>query len=176
MEPPILETRPCLRQRKKKDLSFDDLTGPVKQMAIPQHGPQNKLTKLYNHGHKISKRFTQADYSNIKAHTHLIKQVTYSDICCLLSFSSTSLVQMAVVSLAKLHKRPEALARYCMTSYWQAEWVKKLGGKQQSYLPPPPSLVCLQTSPVKLDCPRICASLGTQELSVSFFNHSYRQP
>ena len=99
-------------------------------MAIPQHGPQNKLTKLYNHGHKISKRFTQADYSNIKAHTHLIKQVTYSDICCLLSFSSTSLVQMAVVSLAKLHKRPEALARYCMTSYWQAEWVKKLGGKQ----------------------------------------------
>ena len=30
-------------------------------LAIPQHGPQNKLTKLYNHGHKISKRFTQAD-------------------------------------------------------------------------------------------------------------------
>ena len=32
---PILE--------KKKDLSFDDLAGPVKEMAIPQHGPQNKL-------------------------------------------------------------------------------------------------------------------------------------
>ena len=28
MEPPILETRPC--QEKKKDLSFDDLAGPVK--------------------------------------------------------------------------------------------------------------------------------------------------
>ena len=61
---PILE--------KKKDLSFDDLAGPVKEMAIPQHGPQNKLTKLYNHGHKISKRFTQADYSNTKAYTHSI--------------------------------------------------------------------------------------------------------
>ena len=61
---PILE--------KKKDLSFDDLAGPVKEMAIPQHGPQNKLTKLYNHGHKIPKRFTQADYSNTKAYTHSI--------------------------------------------------------------------------------------------------------
>ena len=74
MEPPILETRPCLFQRKKYS-TFDDLAGPVKQMAIPQHGPQNKLTKLilYNHGHKISKQFTQADYSNTNAHTHSIK-------------------------------------------------------------------------------------------------------
>ena len=30
--------------REKKDLCFDDLAGPVKKMAIPQHGPQNKLT------------------------------------------------------------------------------------------------------------------------------------
>ena len=37
MEPPILETRPCLLQRKK-DLTLDDLAGPVKQMAIPQQG------------------------------------------------------------------------------------------------------------------------------------------
>ena len=29
-------------------ISFDDLAGPVKKMAIPQHGQQNKLTKLYN--------------------------------------------------------------------------------------------------------------------------------
>ena len=36
--------------------------------AIPQHGSQNKLTKFYNHGHKISKRFTQADYSNTKGY------------------------------------------------------------------------------------------------------------
>ena len=51
------------------DLSFDDLACPVKNMAIPQ----NKLTKLYNYGHKISKRFTQADYSNNEAHTLTIK-------------------------------------------------------------------------------------------------------
>ena len=28
-----------------------------------------------------------------------------------------------------LHKRPKALARYYVTSYWQAEWVKKLKWK-----------------------------------------------
>ena len=33
--------------REKRDLSFDDLTGPIKK-TIPPHGPQNKLTKLYN--------------------------------------------------------------------------------------------------------------------------------
>ena len=38
--------------REKKDLSFDDLVGPVKKMAIPQHGPQNKLTKLYKYTDK----------------------------------------------------------------------------------------------------------------------------
>ena len=43
---------------------------PWKKISIPQHGPQNKL---YDYGHKISKRFTQADYSNNKAHTHSIK-------------------------------------------------------------------------------------------------------
>ena len=59
--------------REEKDLSFDELAGPVKEMAIPQHGSQNKLTKFYNHIHKISKRFTQADYRNTKAHTHSIK-------------------------------------------------------------------------------------------------------
>ena len=42
---------------KKKDLNFDELAAPVKKMAIPQQGPQNNLTKLYNYGHKISKRF-----------------------------------------------------------------------------------------------------------------------
>ena len=41
----------------------------------------------------------------------------------------TSLVQITVVSLANLHKRSEALARYYVTSYWQAEWVKKLRSK-----------------------------------------------
>ena len=66
--------------REKKDLSFDDLASPIKKTAILQHGPQNKLTKLYNYGHKISKRFTQADYSNTKAHTHSTKLAIYSDI------------------------------------------------------------------------------------------------
>ena len=53
-------------------------------IAIPQHGPQNKLTKLYNYGYKISKRFTQTDYNNNKPHTLAIKLaiIIYSDICC----------------------------------------------------------------------------------------------
>jgi len=62
-----------------------------------------------------------------------------SDICYLLWFPSTSLVQIAVVSLANLHKRPEALARYYVTSYWQAEWVKELTSKTIE-LPYPPAL------------------------------------
>ena len=44
-------TLPILK-KKKKDLSFDDLAVPVQKLAIPQHGLQNKLTKLYNYGHK----------------------------------------------------------------------------------------------------------------------------
>ena len=89
---------------------------PWKKISIPQHGPQNKL---YDYGHKISKRFTQADYSNNKTHTLTIKLAIYSDICWLLSFSSTSLVQITVVSLANyLHKGPEDLARYYVTSHW----------------------------------------------------------
>ena len=43
--------------REKKDLNFEELAAPVKKMSIPQKGPQNNLTKLYNYGHKISKRF-----------------------------------------------------------------------------------------------------------------------
>ena len=80
MEPSILDTSPYLFKRKK-NFSFDELADPVKKIAIPQHGPQNKLTKLYNYGHKISKRFTQTNYSNSKAHTLAIKLAIYSDIC-----------------------------------------------------------------------------------------------
>ena len=36
---------------------------------------------------------------------------------------------MTVVSLANLHKRPEALSCYYVTSRWQAEWVKKSSWK-----------------------------------------------
>ena len=32
--------------REQKDLNFDDLAGPVKKMAIPQHGPQTELNKI----------------------------------------------------------------------------------------------------------------------------------
>ena len=105
--------------REQKDLSFDDLAGPVKKMAIPQHGPQNNLTKLFNYGDKISKRFIKADYSNNKAHTLAIKLATDRAIFnCFFIFSSTSPVLITVVSLADLHKRPEALALYYVTSHW----------------------------------------------------------
>ena len=175
----------------------------MKKIAIPQQGPQTKLTKLYNYGHKISKRLTQTDYNNNKPHTLAIKLaiIMYSDICysqlqkylrhctvfwhkwpdhdlvlvtpppplikvasnirkcskrggttlngreegdqyyisqtcdqerfearkvgfsweCnwlwLLSFSSTSLVLITVVSLANLHKGAEVLACYYVTSH-----------------------------------------------------------
>ena len=51
----------------------------------------------------------------------------------------TSLVLLTVVSLANLHKRPETLACYYVTSYWQAEWVKKLRWKAIELPPPTPN-------------------------------------
>ena len=104
----------------------------MKKMAISQHG---KLTKLYNYGHKISKRFTQTDHSSNKAHTLAIKLAIYSDICKLLSFSLTSLVLITVVSLANLHKRPETLARYYVTSDLQAEWDLKVENNRVTFPP-----------------------------------------
>ena len=89
-------------------------------MAIPQHGSQNKFT------------ITDTNYQNglhkqIIATPKLIHIRSISDICELLCFSSTSLVEITVESLANLHKRPEALTRYYVTSYWQAEWVSFMG-------------------------------------------------
>ena len=82
----------------------------------------------------------RTDHSNNKAHTLAMKLAIYSDICKLLSFSSTSLVLITVVSYANLHKRPEAHARYYVTSDWQAEWVKIWRWKTiESPSPPPPS-------------------------------------
>ena len=46
---------------------------------------------------------------------------------------------MTVVSLANLHKRPEAIGRYQVTSHWQAEWVKKRGWKTTELPPPTPN-------------------------------------
>ena len=57
-------------------------------MAIPQHGPRHKLTKLQNYGQKIPRRFTQADKSNNEVHTLMIKLAMYSNIC--LAFSLIS--------------------------------------------------------------------------------------
>ena len=54
MEPAILDL--AYFEGKKKDLSFDDLAGPVQKLAIPQHGLQNKLTKLHYYGHQICTR------------------------------------------------------------------------------------------------------------------------
>ena len=85
----LLFWRPDLAYfREKRDSTFNELVGPVKNKIIQQVG------------HKVSKRFTQADYSNTKAHTPSIKLAIYSDICWLLSFSSTSFIQITVVSLA----------------------------------------------------------------------------
>ena len=69
----------------------------------------------------------------------MIKLAIYSDVFELLSFSLTLLALLTVVSLANLHKRPEALARYYVTSYWQTEWVKKLRWKTLKLPFPPPT-------------------------------------
>ena len=119
--------------KTKKDLSFEDLAGPVKKKK-----KWRSRNTASNYGHKISNRFTQADYSNKKAHTLPIKLAIYGDICQLLSFSSTSLVQITEVSLAKLHKRPEDLARYYLTSHWQAQWAKIRRWKTIESSPPTP--------------------------------------
>ena len=73
MEPPILDTRPCLFQRKK-DLGFDEIAGPVKKMAIhAATRPAKEINKIIQLRTQISKRFTQTDYSNNKTHTLAIK-------------------------------------------------------------------------------------------------------
>ena len=56
------------------------------------------------------------------------------------SLTAYGFFQITVVSLANLHKRPEALARYYVTSYWQAEWAKKLRLKTIELPPPLPPL------------------------------------
>ena len=65
--------------REQSELIFHALAGPVKKMAIPQHDPRHKLTKL--HSHKIPRRFKQAEKSNNKAHTLMVKLAMYSNIC-----------------------------------------------------------------------------------------------
>ena len=50
-------------------------------LPIPQQGPRQKLTKLYNCGHKIPRRFTQAHKNYNKAHNLMIKLAMHSKIC-----------------------------------------------------------------------------------------------
>ena len=50
-------------------------------MAIPQHDLRHKLTKLHNYGHKIPRRFAQADKDDNKAHPLMIKLAMYRNIC-----------------------------------------------------------------------------------------------
>ena len=47
---------------------------------------------------------------------------------------------IAFASLASLHKRPEIVARYNVTSYWQAKWVKEREWKTIELPPPPPPM------------------------------------
>ena len=67
---PILE--------KKKEIIFDGLTGPATKMAIPQHDPRDKLTKVLNYGHIIPWQFTQGDKSNNKALILMIELASVS--------------------------------------------------------------------------------------------------
>ena len=63
---------------------------------------------------------------------------TINDLDPGLNLPETSLIQTTVVSLVNLLKRPEALARYYVTSNRPAEWVKKLRWKTIELPPPPP--------------------------------------
>ena len=81
MEPPILETiMPSFRA--KKGFKFGGPCRSRENDGDPATRPAKKknLTKEYNYGQKLSKRFTQADYSNNKAHTLAIKLAIYSNI------------------------------------------------------------------------------------------------
>ena len=132
MEPPILETRPCLFQRKK-DLSFDDLAGPTARTAKQI----NKI--ILSRTQNIKTVFTSRLWQHQSLHT--FDQISDIQRCLLASqlFLDLARPNNCPVSLVNLHKRPEALARYYVTSYCQAEWVKKLKQTielQQSYLPP----------------------------------------
>ena len=86
-------------------------------MAISQHDPRHKLTKLRNYGHKIPRRFAQADKDDNKAHPLMTKLAMYSNICLPFYLFLAFLLRMTMVSLENLHKRPEALARYYVTSH-----------------------------------------------------------
>ena len=65
---PILEKKEFL-------VLMTELADPVKKVAIPQHSPQSKLTKLYNYGQKYQNGLPKQIIANSKAHTLAIKLV-----------------------------------------------------------------------------------------------------
>ena len=71
--------------REQNELIFHALAGPVKKMAIPQHDPRHKLTKL--HSHKIPRRLNKQKKASNKAHTLMVKLAMYSNICLAFIFS-----------------------------------------------------------------------------------------
>ena len=84
-------------------------------MAIPQHGSRHKLSKLDNYGHKIPRRFAEADKEDNKAHTLVIKLVMYSNICLgFYLFPDLSCSNDYGVP-GKYARAAEALARYYVT-------------------------------------------------------------
>ena len=88
----------------------------MKMMAIPQHGPRHKLTKLHNYRHKMPRRFTQADKNNNKPRTLMIKLVMYSKISPpfnLFPDLSCSIVYCGC-TLQICRSDPK-----CVTSHWQ---------------------------------------------------------
>ena len=58
--------------REKKELTFYDPAGPVKEMAILQQGPRHIRTQNTT---------VYTDKSNNKTHTLMIKLAMYSNIC-----------------------------------------------------------------------------------------------
>ena len=107
---------PC----RSREINGDPATRPVKQInKIIQSRTQNIKTVLHK----------QIIATPRLTHSRSNKCYIAIFASFLISFPSTSLVQITVVSLANLHKRPEALTRHYVTSYWQAEWLKKLRWK-----------------------------------------------
>ena len=88
----------------------------MKMMAIPQHGPRHKLTKLHNYRHKMPRRFTKADKNNNKPRKLMIKLVMYSNISPVFNLFpdlSCSIVYCGC-TLQICRSDPK-----CVTSHWQ---------------------------------------------------------
>ena len=126
MQPPILETRPCLFQRKK-DLTFDDLAGPVKKIAIPQHArpPKqiNKITQLRTQNIKTA--YTSRLQQRQRSYTFY--QVSDKQRYLLASQLFLDLIRPnnCVIPLLISTSDPRLLPVTMPPSHWHTEFVKK---------------------------------------------------